>query len=197
VPAVFQGMKVRDSGMPEREYWESLFRVEEFLSALGVDERVRDAVELGCGYGTFTVPLARRVSGAVHAYDIEAEMIEETRARLVQAGLGNVRLELRDVVASGYGLPDASVDAVLLFNILHAAEPVGLLREAARVTRSGGRVLAAHWRSDVVTPRGPALEIRPKAEQIRAWAERAGGLRAGAAVTLPPWHFGVELTRVA
>ncbi len=189
-------MKVRDSGMPERDYWESLFDVEAFLGLLGVDERVGDVVELGCGYGTFTLAVARRVRGRVHAYDIEAAMVEETRARVAEAELGNVRLELRDVVNDGYGLAEASVDAVLLFNILHAVEPVGLLREAARVTRRGGRVLVAHWRSDVQTPRGPVLEIRPRAEQVRAWAEAAGGMRAGEAVTLPPWHFGVELTRV-
>jgi SAM-dependent methyltransferase len=188
-------MKVRDSGMPERDYWESLFQVEEFLRLLGIDERLGDVVELGCGYGTFTLPVARRVRGMVHAYDIEAAMIAETRARADAAGLTNLRLELRDVVNNGYGLADASVDAVLLFNILHAAEPVGLLREAARVTRIGGSVLVAHWRSDVATPRGPALNIRPRSEQIARWAEEAGGLSAGEAVLLPPWHFGVVLRR--
>jgi SAM-dependent methyltransferase len=190
-------MKVRDSGMPEREYWESLFQIKMFLDLLGVDGGLGDVVELGCGYGSFTLPVARRVRGTVHAYDIESDMIAETRGRADAAGLANVRLELRDVVNNGYGLAEASVDAVLLFNILHAAEPVGLLREAARVTRIGGSVFVAHWRSDVATPRGPALEIRPRPEQIVRWAEQAGGLSAGEALLLPPWHFGVVLTRVA
>jgi SAM-dependent methyltransferase len=188
-------MKVRDSGMPEREYWESLFDLDGFLTRLGVDKKLGDVVELGCGYGTFTLPVARRVKGVVHAYDIEAAMIEETRTRVAAAQIGNVRLELRDVVNTGYGLAEASVDAVLLFNILHAAEPIGLLREAARVTRVGGRILVAHWRSDVTTPRGPVLEIRPRPEQIRVWAEGAGGLKADESVLLPPWHFGMTLWR--
>ena len=188
-------MKVRDSGMPEREYWESLFDVEGFLTRLGVGAQLGDVVELGCGYGTFTLPVALRVSGRVHAYDIEAEMVEETRMRVTAAQLGNVRLELRDVVNTGYELAAGSVDGVLLFNILHAAEPIGLLREAARVTRPGGRVLVAHWRSDVTTPRGPALDIRPRPEQIRAWAELAGELQVTDPVLLPPWHFGMTLWR--
>ena len=47
-------MKLRESGMPEECYWETLFNVELILNRLEINERHRDVVELGCGYGTFT-----------------------------------------------------------------------------------------------------------------------------------------------
>jgi ubiquinone/menaquinone biosynthesis C-methylase UbiE len=33
-------------------------------------------VEIGCGYGTFTIPAANQIKGKVFAFDIEDEMIE-------------------------------------------------------------------------------------------------------------------------
>ncbi len=187
-------MKVRDSGMPEQTYWESLFDVEGVLDGMGIGEQTGDVVELGCGYGTFTLPTARRINGTLHTFDIEAEMIALTRARAASARVGNVRLELRDVVADGFGLPAASVDAVLLFNILHLENPLNLLRQAALVVRPDGRIIAIHWRSDIATPRGPALSIRPRPEQIVEWASSVG-LAPAPARLLPPWHFGIVLTK--
>lgn len=191
-------MKVRDSGMPEQDYWESLFDIPVILDRLEIDERIQDAVEVGCGYGTFTLPVAARIRGTLHAFDIERTMIEQTRERLRRAAISNVRLHERDVMADAFGLPAESMDAVLLFNILHADDPAGLLRISAGVLRPGGRVLAIHWRSDVKTPRGPDLSIRPKPEQVTEWARQTHLLEPGGpACVLPPWHFGVMLRRVA
>ena len=187
-------VKVRDSGMPEQAYWESLFDVEGVLAGLAVDGKIGDAAEVGCGYGTFTVPVARRIGGTLHSFDIEPEMVRITRARACAAGLKNVRLTVRDIAADGFGLPPASTDAVLLFNILHAENPRELLAAAREIARPGGRVLVIHWRSDVPTPRGPDLAIRPRPEQVAAWA-RSVGLGPGPSQLLPPWHFGMALTR--
>jgi SAM-dependent methyltransferase len=189
-------MKLRESGMPEESYWETLFDVDLIIDRLGIDGRLRDVVELGCGYGSFTIPVATRISGGIDTFDIEPEMIERTRQRAAQAGLDNVRYHHRDVVAEGFGLPDESRDACLLFNILHGEEPVRLLAEAARVLRPGGVVYAIHWRYDPRTPRGPNMNIRPRPEQIAAWAEETGLLRrVGDVIDLPPWHYGWRFRR--
>lgn len=191
-------MKVRDSGMPERDYWETLFDVPAILAALGVDRRINSVAEVGSGYGTFTVPVAAKISGTLHAFDIESAMIAETGARVRAADLRNVKLSQRDVVADGFGLAAGSVDAVLLFNILHAENPATLLRASAQVLSPNGRVLVIHWRSDVPTPRGPDLSIRPRPEQIVQWADETGLLTAREpAQILPPWHFGLTLSRVS
>jgi SAM-dependent methyltransferase len=190
-------MKYRDSGMPPQDYWETLFDVEGILAAFEFGSATGDLVELGCGYGTFTLPLARRTGGNVHAFDIDHAMIELTRRRAAEAGLANVRVVQRDVFADGFGLPDSSCCACLLFNILHGESPVQMVREAARVVRPGGTIAVIHWRSDIATPRGPTLEIRPRPEQILAWAAEVDGVNPNSdALLLPPWHFGLKFRKL-
>jgi hypothetical protein len=64
-------MKLRESGMPEEAYWKTLFDVPLILDRLRTDALLKNVVELGCGYGTFTVPVARRTSGTVATFDID------------------------------------------------------------------------------------------------------------------------------
>jgi SAM-dependent methyltransferase len=177
-------MKIRDSGMPSEPYWESLFDAPLILSRLGIS-RFHDVAELGCGYGTFTVPIARVVSGTVYTFDLEPEMLARTAERA--AGLRVVTAN-RDVMESGFGV---HADAVLLFNILHCDEPIALLRHAREALRPAGEVLVIHWRYDD-TPRGPTLDIRPRPEQIIDWATSAGLQQVDKVISLPPWHYGLR-----
>ncbi|HVU15523.1 MAG TPA: methyltransferase domain-containing protein [Candidatus Didemnitutus sp.] len=187
-------MKVPESGMPAEAYWESLFDVPLTLDRLAIRPPIADVIELGCGYGTFTIPVAQQIDGTIHTFDIERAMVDRTLVRATGAGVANINAIVRDVLSAGFGLADQTCGACLLFNILHCPNPEALLNEAARVVRTGGRVLVTHWRSDIVTPRGPPLSIRPRPEQVHAWAT-AAGLRPDAPVHLPPWHFGIVLRK--
>jgi ubiquinone/menaquinone biosynthesis C-methylase UbiE len=154
-------------------------------------------VDFGCGYGTFAIPAARVVQGIVHALDIEPAMVAATAVKAKEAGLTNVRSEQRDFIADGTGLPDACVDYVMLFNILHAEEPFALLGEALRVLSRGGRLGIMHWNYDPTTPRGPSMAVRPRPEQCRAWAEQAGfHLEGPDWIDLPPFHYGIVMVRL-
>ena len=73
-------MKIRDSGMPEEVYWESLFDVPLILSKLGI-ERFQDVAELGCGYGTFSIPVAKAIRGTLYTFDIDSAMVARTLER--------------------------------------------------------------------------------------------------------------------
>ncbi len=189
-------MRLRESGMPEEAYWETLLDVELILDRLALDRRLGHVAELGCGYGTFTIPVARRIAGILYSFDIDAFMIARTQERALTAGMHNIHLECRDVVAEGLGLDEASMDVCLLFNIVHGEEPVRLLREAARVVKVGGSVHVIHWRYDLTTPRGPSMDIRPRPEQIIAWAEEAGlDSSKSSPVDMPPWHYGLTFLR--
>jgi SAM-dependent methyltransferase len=185
-------MKLRESGMPEEEYWESLFDVDLILDRLGITNVHGDMVELGCGYGTFSLPLAKRVSGVLRTFDIEPEMIERTRSRAKVESIDNIHCELRDVFEQGFGVPSESQEACLLFNILHCEEPIRLLSEAACAIGPQGAVYVIHWRYDPTTPRGPRMEIRPRPEQIQVWALKAGlSTNSDEVIDLPPYHYGM------
>jgi SAM-dependent methyltransferase len=185
-------MKVRDSGMPDEEMWSGFFSPDQILKVFGLDQGIHDLVEFGCGYGTFALAAARMVSGTVHALDIEPEMVAAVAEKCHTAGLTNVQTTLRDFVAEGTGLASETMDAALLFNILHHEEPVALMREAWRVLRPNGRLAVIHWNYDPETPRGPAMEIRPRPEQCITWGEAAGfRFDERNRFDLPPHHYGL------
>jgi ubiquinone/menaquinone biosynthesis C-methylase UbiE len=184
-------MKVRDSGMPDEATWDRFFEPPRILAELAFTNLDADVVDFGCGYGTFTLAAARLTRGVVYALDVERAMIEATAQRAASFGLENVTAICRDFVAEGTGLPDSSTDYAMLFNILHAEDPVGLLREALRVLKPAGKVAVIHWLHDATTPRGPDLTIRPRPEQCQAWLRRAGFELVIPEVALPPHHYGV------
>lgn len=184
-------MKTRESGMPDEERWIGFFNPDEILDKLELDETCLAAADMGCGYGTFTIPAARRVAGVVYGFDIEEEMVAVCQAKAKEAGLSNVQVILRDFVDKGTGLADQSLDYVMLFNILHAENPVGLLQETFRVLKPGGKAGVIHWNYDPTTPRGPSMAIRPRPEQIREWLDAAGFEVRLPFVDLPPYHYGM------
>ncbi|HVN55236.1 MAG TPA: class I SAM-dependent methyltransferase [Anaerolineaceae bacterium] len=184
-------MKTRESGMPDAERWDSFFDPDFILDALGLVQNCRLVVDLGCGYGTFSIPAARRIAGTVMAMDIDPQMVAASQERAQDAGLGNLICQQRDFVAEGSGLADGSADFVMLFNILHAEDPVDLLREAHRILAPGGRVGVIHWKYDPSTPRGPSMEIRPRPEQCQAWIQVAGFQLIRPLIQLPPYHYGM------
>jgi SAM-dependent methyltransferase len=180
--------------MPPAEVWESFFDAARTADAFIGGRVDGDVVEFGCGYGTFTTWVAQRTTGTVYALDIDPLMVAATAARVTREGVTNVFVEQRDFVEDGSGRGAASASFAMLFNILHIEDPLGLLREAHRVLRPGGMLGVTHWKHDARTPRGPSLEIRPRTEQCRAWAEEAG-FRWLWSSDLPgsPWHWGMAL----
>lgn len=190
-------MKGRESGMPENWLWEEFFDPEGVIEHLGCASQPGDVVEFGCGYGTFTLPVARRSTGTVHAFDIDPEMISSVRRSAGELSLANIAAVERDFMECGTGLSDASAVHAMVFNILHIEDPMRILREAYRVLAPGGRVSIIHWRTDLETPRGPSLDIRPSPGQCLGWAARAG-FQSRHTILLgksAPWHYGLMLEK--
>ncbi len=189
--------KVRESGMPDETWWESFFEPKKIFAKLGLTSHCRNAVEFGCGYGTFTLPAAEIVQGMVYAFDIEPEMVEITQKKAQKQGLHNIHVELRDFMENGTGLPDESVDYVMVFNILHTEDPEILLRESWRILTLEGKLGIFHWNDDPSTPRGPSMDIRPKPEHCRSWAEAVGFIsQTEDPIDLPPYHYGWLLRKL-
>lgn len=191
-------MKGRESGMPDEAWWATFFDPEEALDRLlRIESSPGNIVELGCGYGTFTLPAARRTRGLVTTLDIEAEMVRSVQQKARSCQCDNIDAIVRDFVASGTGLDDGSQSHAMIFNLLHLDEPVALLREARRNLHDGGTLSVMHWRSDIATPRGPSLSIRPSPEQCRRWMEEAGFQNIQSIDLQPccPYHFGLIAQR--
>ncbi|MEX0654403.1 MAG: class I SAM-dependent methyltransferase [Phycisphaeraceae bacterium] len=188
-------MKTRESGMPEEVTWASFFDPEQVLTRLQLHPRSRCVVDFGCGYGTFAIPAARRITGVVHALDIDPAMIAATQTRAEAGQLNNIRVQQRDFVAHGTGLADAAADYVMLFNILHAELPAVLLQETWRVLGAGGTVAVMHWNHDANTPRGPSMTIRPHPEHLVQTVTAAGFVPEGGLIDLPPYHYGAVFTK--
>lgn len=184
-------MKTRESGMPEEETWSRFFDAEKILDELGVNGDVENLADLGSGYGTFTIPAARRIKGKVYAFDIEEEMIRRLALKLKEENLYNVIPGQRDFIKEGTGLGEGETDFVFLFNILHAEESVEILKETRRILKSGGRLGVIHWNYDSSTPRGPSMEIRPKPEELKRLLENAGFSILKCNINLPPYHYGI------
>jgi ubiquinone/menaquinone biosynthesis C-methylase UbiE len=191
-------MKGRESGMPDEVYWASFFDTEAVIETLlRSAAELGNVVEFGCGYGTFTLAAARRTRGIVTALDIEPEMVATVRKKTQALEIPNIRAELRDFVGHGSGLSTGTQQHAMIFNLLHLEQPVALLQEAHRVLQQGGELSVMHWRSDIPTPRGPSLSIRPTPEQCHAWMTEAGfhdieliDLQASC-----PFHFGLLAMR--
>ena len=186
-------MKARESGMPDEEYWSTFFDPECMLNELGCIGAI-DVLEFGCGYGNFTTAAARLISGTVFTNDIDRSMVKRTVHHAREQGLQNISAEVRDFSISGSGRPGDSIDFVMLFNILHIENPSNLLREAYRVLKPTGKLGVIHWKWEKTTPRGPSMEIRPKAEQCRFWAEEVGfGFERFVEFACCSWHWGMVL----
>ncbi len=188
-------MKVDDSGMPEEVYWNSLFGIESIVNWLRLSKKIEAIVEIGCGYGTFTVPIARETTGLIYTFDIEPSMIAVTREHVRTADLSNVIINLRDVLEQGTGLENNSADMVLLFNILHDSEKRIFLEETTRILKNGGITAIIHWRKDIPTPRGPANNVRPDQDQILRASEGLSLNFHGNSKILEPYHWGIQLVK--
>lgn len=184
-------MKVRDSGMPDQDLWETFFDPVEIFDNLGLSDPRGTIVDLGSGYGTFTLPAARHFhSSKIVGIDIEASLNEAVAAQARADGLGNVSMETRDFIANGTGLAPDSIEVVLLFNILHAEHPVALLQEAFRILKPGSLAAVIHWNHDPATPRGPRMDIRPKPDQTLEWARQAGFAVPAFVMQVAAHHYG-------
>jgi len=95
-------------------------------------------LDYGCGIGFNTIPAAEIVGeeGTVYALDIHPLAINSVEKKIREKGLKNVKTILSDL---NTGLPDESVDVVLLYNVLPMIKNrSALIKELYRVLKPGG-----------------------------------------------------------
>nr|MDT0662982.1 class I SAM-dependent methyltransferase [Micromonospora sp. DSM 115978] len=116
-------------------------------------------VDVGCGTGRAIPALRAAVGpdGVVVGLDLTPEMLTEA-GRRAQAGRAGL------VLADARRLPigNAAVDAVFAAGlVMHLPDPVAGLRELARVTRPGGRLVLFHPSGRVALAARHGRTVRP------------------------------------
>ena len=98
------------------------------------------AIDVGCGPGSLTSELVRRLgSDHVAAVDPSASFVAAVQQRYPG-------VEVRQAPAEALPFPDGVFDAALAQLVVHfMADPVGGLGEMRRVTKPGGVVAACVW----------------------------------------------------
>ena len=125
--------------------------VEQALAQALASEPLGRMLDIGTGTGRIA-ELFAKAADHVLALDKSPAMLRVARARLQH--LEGDRVEMIQGDFTSLPLTAASVDTVLFHQVLHfAQDPGAALREAARVTREGGRVavvdFAAHQREEL------------------------------------------------
>jgi len=97
-------------------------------------------LEIGCGIGAQTLPLAQRSPGArFTSIDLSADSIAEAKRKVVQAGLTNVEFRQADIFALPFSAQ--SFDHLFVCFVLeHLARPIEALRIFHRLLRVGGTI---------------------------------------------------------
>ena len=122
------------------------------LAGMLATQPCRRAVDLGCGFGKTTTPLADAFPGAeIYGVDLAAPCLKVAWLRAVQRGLS---ITYRQENAEHTQFPNAFADLVTAHQLLHEVPTAALrriLQEAARLLRPGGRFVVLDFHS----PRGP------------------------------------------
>ena len=117
-----------------------LHKPDDILS--GLVKEGNTAVDIGCGIGYFTIPLARMVgaTGKVIAVDLQDRMLIGMEKRAMKNGLKD-RIILHKCTPQSLGIKDP-VDFILAFYMVHEVpDQAHLFSEIALILKPGGKLL--------------------------------------------------------
>jgi ubiquinone/menaquinone biosynthesis C-methylase UbiE len=126
-------------------------------------------LDLGCGPGTFSLPMAKMVgeSGKVIAVDIQEEMLQIVREKAARQGLGS-RIVTHKSGPDQIGLSE-KIDFALAFYMVHEVpDAEAFLKEIASVLKPKGKML-------IVEPR---MHVSAAAFEKTIEVARQAGLRS-------------------
>ena len=127
---------------PEREEEEAPSKLLKALEFKPTDV----VVDLGCGSGYLTYPMARRVpQGKVLAVDIQPEMLDLVRRRMKLLGLKNIEPIQGEEMDPK--IPAGSADLILLVDVYHEfSHPYEMTQAMVKALKPGGRLVLVEYR---------------------------------------------------
>ena len=115
--------------------------MQEYLGAMEIDSAAT-ALDLGCGTGVVSRAIAQRkgFAGRVTGIDRSPYLIAAAKRFAAGEGVGEV-VEFRTGDSQNLSLPSAAFDAVVAHTLIsHVEDPAAVMREMARVVKSGGKI---------------------------------------------------------
>ena len=133
--------------------------------------------DFGAGSGFYSISASRRVGarGKIYAIEIQKDLLEKLKAHAVREHCNNIEVVWGNLDSSGGSrLRDASMDAVIISNVLFQAEMKDVLvGEAFRVLKVGGKALLIDW-ADSFNNLGPKAEHVVREAVAREYFVAAG-----------------------
>ena len=157
-------------------------------------------VDLGCGKGDYTIPIAAKIGprGKVLAVDAWQESLDELQHRAASDRLVNIETVRADL-NEPFPLPDAIADLCFMSSVLHDVLREGpgatALRETARVLKPGGRFAVVEFKKIDDGP-GPPVSVRLTPEDVSRILGPFG-FATGGATDVGPYHYLVIAERIA
>ncbi len=143
------------------------------FESLGLNEGMT-FMDIGCGYGFFTIPAAQIVgeTGKVYAVDIDSASINQLQRDAVKKGLQNIHTEIAEAEETVFCM--ACADIVFYNTVLHDfRDPARVLRNANVMLKPSGKVVNIDWKKKT-TAFGPPLQIRFSEEQVAGLLTQTG-----------------------
>jgi ubiquinone/menaquinone biosynthesis C-methylase UbiE len=133
--------------------------------------------DFGAGVGHHTLLLAERVgeAGEVYAIDVQKDLLSRLHKEATEKGFANVHQILGDIeISGGSRLANASVDRVLMVNVLFQLEKkTEALQEARRILKRDGKLSIIDWTGSF-NNMGPHPDHVITKENARKLAEEVG-----------------------
>ncbi len=126
-----------------------LFPTAKYINSLNIDKEAQNLVvlDLGCGPGYYSIPLAQNINGTLIVMDIREKMLKITRDRAEKKNISNINYLKGD--SSQIDLADDYVDLICINLVL--GEIVKLdesIDEMARILKPTGRICVMESKFD-------------------------------------------------
>ena len=155
--------------------------------------------DLGCGAAGYFVLVAAEMvgnSGRVYAVDVQKPALAGVKSAAKMGGFSNIELIWSNLEIYGGTkiIRNDSLDVALLVNTLfQSSQKAAIVKEAARMLKTGGLALAVDWQM-TGAPFGPAVKDRVKKEELIGWAQQ-NGLTLKEEFPAGQYHFGLIFTK--
>jgi len=152
-----------------------------------------DVADFGAGAGYLAIEAAEAVGkdGAVYVIDVQQELLTKATHLAQEHHLDSISFIHADLEKeNGSTLPDESVDAVIVSNLLFQVEDKNaVLLEAYRLLRKDGRLLVVDWRESFGGV-GPQPEHVLREEDVHTIAKNCG-FTHGDDIDAGAYHYGM------